>query len=253
MTKLLTVQNAKTSKGESLGYLTGILYLAPHNEAYNHGVIDRKVNLCPNASEGCAKACLFTAGRGKFNNVLQGRLRKTKLFIEDRELFMSQLIHDVSSLIRKAKRENLIPVVRLNGTSDIPFESLKLNGKSIMDIFPELVWYDYTKSVKRMTKQKLPSNYHLTFSKSETNYDETIQVLESGGNVAVVFNTKKGNGLPESYLGYKVIDGDTHDLRFLDDKNVIIGLRAKGDAKKDTSRFVVHESDATSKVDEQAA
>lgn len=242
MTKLLTVQNAKTSKGESLGYLTGILYLAPHTEAHNHGVIDRKVNLCPNASEGCAKACLFTAGRGKFNNVLNGRLRKTKLFIENRELFMSQLIHDISSIIRKAKRENLTPCIRLNGTSDIPFESLKLNGKSIMDIFPDVQFYDYTKSIKRVTKQKLPKNYHLTFSKSETNDKEVLEALQHGVNVAMVFNTKKSEELPSEYMGYKVIDGDKHDLRFLDEKNVIIGLRAKGDAKKDQTGFVIQDT-----------
>jgi len=230
--QLLSINaDTKTSKGKKYGYLTGILYLAPHKISGR--------NFCPNASKGCAEACLYSAGRGKFTNVQQARINKSRYFIEHKQEFMANLINSIEKLIRKADRENLIPVVRLNGTSDIAWENIKINNygynQSIFELFPAVQFYDYTKSYKRMINTDI-KNYHLTFSRSESN-DYEIRILnhyEPNVNIAIVFDK-----LPSTYLGRKVINGDLSDLRFKDDKNVIVGLIAKGDAKKDFSNFVV--------------
>lgn len=225
---LLTFQNAKTSKGEKKGYYTGILYLKP---AESGGL----GNLCPNATVGCKASCLNTAGRGAFDQVQKGRQRKTEAYKENPKKFVESLQNDVKKLINRAKRLNLTPCVRINGTSDIPALAHAVATK-----FPKIQFYDYTKNPKPY-KRTLP-NYHLTFSKSETNLDDCLDALENGINVAVVFQKE----LPKTYLGYKVINGDETDLRFLDKKNkgkaVIVGLKAKGRAKKDNTGFVVRPS-----------
>jgi len=224
--------NAKTVKGQSLGYMTGIMYMAPFTEA-------GRGNVCPHASKGCASACLFTAGRGRFDNVRTARINRTHFYFDDYQGFFDQLVKEINALIRKAKRKGLVPVVRLNGTSDIPWEHKKFkhNGerKTIMQVFEGLTFYDYTKNPKRMFS-KLPENYSLTFSRSEENDEKVLDVIKNTEqNVAVVFD----GGLPETYMGRKVIDADESDLRFLDEKGVVCGLKAKGEAKKDSSGFVV--------------
>jgi len=234
---LLTYDNAKTTKGEPLGYLTGILYLAPHKIAGR--------NVCPNATKGCAAACLYSAGHGKFSNVQSARIAKTKKFFADPKAFVDELRKDIFALIRKAARTGLIPCVRLNGTSDLPWEKLKgTNGMTLIEEFSHLQFYDYTKSVQRMVdfvNGDLPANYHLTFSRSEKAGMGTIYAAlqKSGGNVAAVVNVKRGKPLPAFSGGSLLVDGDEHDLRFLDPKGCIVGLRAKGDAIKDTSGFVL--------------
>jgi len=250
---LLSVStDAKTVKGEKQGYLTGILYLAPHTIA---GV----GNLCPNATAGCMAACLYTAGRGVFNNVQSARIAKTKRFHADRSAFMAELVKDIAALVRKAKRAGMTPVVRLNGTSDLPWENITVpmappaahSPRSIMAMFPDVQFYDYTKSVRRArahARGEMPANYHLTFSRSECNTNDCLSVLASGGNVAVVFGTRKGERLPIRWNNFTVLDGDSSDLRFRDtSKGVygyVVGLRAKGPARKDRSGFVVSETDA---------
>lgn len=229
--KLLTIENAKTTKGESLGYLTGILYMAPADES---GVM----NMCPNASKGCRESCLYTAGRGRFDSVKNARIAKTFFFVNERKEFYRNLILDIESLIRKAKREKLKPCVRLNGTSDVVWEKLYIDQKlnTIFDLFPDVQFYDYTKIPTRFRDSwTIPKNYSLTFSKSEINQAEVKRISDAGHNVAVVFS----GVLPDNYLGKQVINADDHDLRFLDKQNVICGLKAKGDAKKDKSGFVV--------------
>jgi hypothetical protein len=224
---LLTIENAKTVKGESLGYLTGILYLAPYTESVAFG----GGNLCPMASAGCASACLFTAGRGRFAKVKDARIKKTLYFYQNRPAFMNDLRASINRIVRKAKKMGLIPAIRLNGTSDFAFFKT-----GIMAEFPDIQFYDYTKVVSRIF-EPLPKNYHLTFSRSESNHVHVENVVSnSAANVAVVFSSKH---LPDSYLGRKVVNGDDHDLRFLDPSNSIVGLKAKGKAKKDNSGFVV--------------
>ena len=228
---LLGTVNAKTSKGEPLGYITGILYLVP-SDGSGLG------NLCPNASTGCRAACLFSAGRGRMQNVKAGRMRKTRLFFENSAKFVDMLSDDIHKLVRECLREDKLPCVRLNGTSDIPWEWIKgTDGLTIFQKWPNVQFYDYTKRFLRFDRP-LPGNYHLTFSRSEAN-EYTAESCYGKHNVAVVFNTKKGHELPMWWKGVPVIDADQHDLRFLDPQGVICGLRAKGKAKKDKSGFVV--------------
>lgn len=234
--KLFTRGNPKTEKGEKQGYLTSILHLAPHTLS--------GYQVCALA-DGCQIPCLNTAGRGGMfkkgestNKIQQARIRKTKLFFENREWFMEQLVREIVNAIKYAEKHNFIPVFRLNGTSDIPWEKFRVtvNGiqyRNIMEAFPSITFYDYTKIPSR----KVPSNYHLTFSRSAKNELNVIKAIASGTNVAVVFDNKVP--MPEFFLGRKVINGDESDLRFLDEKNTIVGLKAKGRAKKDTSGFVV--------------
>lgn len=241
---LLSVDtNAKTVKGQKRGYLTGILYLAPSNESGT-------INVCPHASAGCRAACLYTAGMGSFSNVKQARINKTLWFARDRESFVAQIKKDIAALIRKAKRMNLIPCVRLNGTSDLPFENF-----GIMQEFPEIAFYDYTKNYKRMLRfmaGKMPANYTLVFSRSETNDKACRAILSKGGNVAMVFAGKElpkhvSFDWPGSWRktckgshAHKVFNGDKSDLRFLDPAGVIVGLTAKGMARKDNSGFTIN-------------
>jgi hypothetical protein len=224
--KLLTTQNYKTTKGEKLGILTGILYLAPAKIS--------GYEVCPRRSAGCTEACLYTAGMGAFSNVQQARINKTKMFFEDRESFLTQLRKDIQSLVKKAEKMNMTPAIRLNGTSDIEWTRLGL-----MQEFPNVQFYDYTKVLNRLTKD-LPTNYHITFSQNESNGFEVMTALNSGFNAAVVFNVKKGDDMIKEWNGYPVYDGDDTDLRFMDPKGgYVIGLRAKGKARKDESGFVI--------------
>jgi hypothetical protein len=221
--------DAKTRKGAARGYLTGILYLVP-SDGSGLG------NLCPNASAGCRAACLYTAGRGVMAPVKAGRMRKTRLFFENAAAFVDMLAIDIAVLVRRAETRSMVPCVRLNGTSDVPWERIKgTDGRTIMERFPNVQFYDYT---KRPNRTQLPANYHLTFSRSECNDVQAMLESSTGRNVAVVFDTRKGTPLPALWRGIRVVDGDESDLRFLDDPCVIVGLRAKGDAKHDASGFV---------------
>ena len=233
--KLLTTENAKTTKGESLGYLTAILYLAPSSLSGR--------NVCSHASEGCIQACLFSAGMGAFSNVQDARVAKTKAFFANPKQFVEDLAKDIEAAQRKAAREGLELCVRLNGTSDLPWENLGGQaGVCLMRRFPGVRFYDYTKNparIRAFLAGRMPENYSLTFSRSECNGETALELAKAGANVAVVFATKKGEDLPATWAGRPVVDGDLHDLRFLDGRGRIVGLRAKGKAKKDESGFVV--------------
>lgn len=237
MSNLLAIgSDAKTVKGEKYNILTGILYLAPYDVS--------GYQVCPKASAGCAAACLYSAGRGVYQNVQNGRIRKTKLFFENRPEFLTTLVKNIEALVRKAKREDMLPAVRLNGTSDIAWEKIKLirNGviyRNVMEAFPDVEFYDYTKILGRKAAIALP-NYSLTFSLAEDNDADAVAALEQGYNVAVVMEQgRKKAPKPAQWGGYPVIDGDESDLRFLDEKGGhIIALAAKGKARKDTTGFV---------------
>ena len=227
--KLLGTSNMKTAKGEKLGYLTAILHLAPAKLS--------GFNVCPKASVQCAAACLNTAGMGAFSNVQDARIAKTLAYFNDRDTFMATLVKDVRSFVKRAAKVGLTPVIRLNGTSDIRWENEAVEGaENIMALFPDIQWYDYTKIANR---KNIPANYHLTFSRSESNDADVKKAMANGFNVAVVFATKKGEDLPATYLGREVIDGDVSDVRFQDKTGVVVGLRAKGKARKDHGGFVV--------------
>jgi hypothetical protein len=223
MKKLLSVSaDAKTVKGQKYGYLTAILYLAPVNVA-GFG------NVCPKASKGCSKACLYSAGRGQFNSVQKSRIEKTQRYFQDRENFFDQLDKEIHAMKRKAQKLGFKPAVRLNGTSDL----LSAYHIELIQKHPDVQFYDYTKVSERFYID-LPINYHLTFSRSERNERECLNVLSLGFNVAIVFKQ-----LPIEWNGYKVINGDESDIRFNDDKGIVIGLTAKGKARKDETGFVI--------------
>lgn len=228
--KLLSVStDTKTIKGEKFGYLTGIMYLAPARVS--------GYNTCPMASVNCTNACIYTTGRGTFSNVQEARINKTKRYFEDRAQFMADLEKDILALKRKAKKQGLIPTVRLNGTSD-------LLGKDYLDLMRrhnDIKFYDYTAVLHRFSLD-LPENYSLTFSRKEDNDISCAAAIQAGHNVAVVFETVNDQ-LPILWHGVPVVNGDESDLRFLDPKGVIVGLKAKGKAKKDTSGFVVRATD----------
>ena len=225
MAKLLNAGNYKTRKGEKYGWKTYGIHLAPYNLSGK--------NVCASASAGCSTACLNTAGRGIMHSVQDARVKKTRRFFEDRDGFLSQLYKEIKSSIKSATKKELKSCFRLNLTSDILWERL------VVEKFPQVQFYDYTKHLKRFVRYvegKLPSNYHLTFSRDETTPDTLVKSLcASGGNVAVVFRKK----LPKTWLGIEVIDGDDSDLRFEDDIGKIVGLVEKGKAKDDDTGFVV--------------
>lgn len=213
---LLSTNNKKTMKGEALGYKTYILYMSPY-KANSLGK-----NVCSHASKGCAASCLVGSGfGGMFTNVMNGRKKKTEYFLTDRVAFLHQVKDEVAKAIKK-NLDKAIVTVRLNGTSDLPYENFRIfDGKNIFEVYPDVQFYDYTKIPTRFDKV-LPSNYHLTFSRSETNHDKCMEILKRGHNVAMVFDV-----VPSEYKGYKVINADADDLRFLDPKGVICGLTYK--------------------------
>jgi hypothetical protein len=240
--KLLTYSNLKIVLGEDVGVLTAILHLAPANLS--------GYEVCNGRTRGCTAVCLNSAGHGgigaqfdargnlvRANRVQEARIWRTKLLHEQRDAFMAQLRREIAAHIRKAARLNMRPAVRLNGTSDLPVESW-----GILQEYPSVTFYDYTKRRDRMDaylRGEMPSNYSLTFSRAETLKSklDSMAVLEAGGNVAVVFG---GKVLPSQWNGYRVIDGTLTDARFTDPRNVIVGLLAKGKARRDTtSGFVV--------------
>lgn len=222
------ITNAKTKKNS---LKTFILYLSPYNQNA------KKINICPMASKGCAAACLFTAGRGKFSNVQSSRINKTNYFIYNKSLFIKQLAKEIIRETAKAKNKGEKIAFRLNGTSDLDFVYLlkKYASLDIADLSPTAIFYDYTKISGKVKKYKNHPNYFLTFSRAEDNESIAQTVLNDGGNVSIVFRGE----LPNYWRGYKVVDGDTSDLVMIYNKNVVLGLRAKGDAKKDISGFVV--------------
>lgn len=213
--------DAKTKKGLSRGYMTGIMYLAPAKLS--------GIDMCPMASSGCKAACLFSAGRGAFYSITRQRIIKTLAYHFDKPRFIESIKKSIKSVLVKAKNKHMIPVIRLNGTSDIVWEKTT----DIIQSFPDVQFYDYTKIVRRFLFD-IPPNYHLTFSVSESNDSDAKLVLSKGYSVAAVFRKE----LPDTLWGYAVTNGDETDLRFLDERGVIIGLKAKGKAKRDKSGFV---------------
>lgn len=257
--RMFSTDSPKAIKSREFGYLNAIMYLAPAEFA---GV----GNLCPHASPACRAACLgLYSGQASMcksdapehaNNVRKSRVLKAQHFMANRAEFMRAVVFDIARNYARANRAGLKLAVRLNGSSDIAFEGIavrvtmadavklrKITGdpwcmpgtfKNIFDVFPGIQFLDYTKNPARF-KRQLPSNYHLTFSRSETNENTAHGLAAIGHNVAVVFDR-----VPHFWGARPVIDGDKHDLRFLDPPGVIVGLTPKGSkARKDVSGFVV--------------
>ena len=225
---ILGESSTKTIKGESIGYLTGIVYLVP----------DAK--LCPHAKlAGCLAACLNSAGRGAFNSVQAARQAKTQFFYNQQQAYMLSLAADIWSLQRRATKLGFIPLVRPNGTSDIPYENIQvIEGKNLFQLFPDVQFYDYTKHPGRNLTGKTAGNYDLTYSFSGlTPKNVTIKGLTNPSNnrVAVVF--ARQNDIPSTFRTWDVIDGDNTDVRHIEPKAVVVALYAKGKARHDNSGF----------------
>lgn len=225
--KLLNSGNAKTKKGEAVGWKTFGIHLAPSRLS--------GFNTCQHATAGCAASCLNTAGRGAMSSVQKARINKTLFFFKNKEGFLAELRKEIRAAIKSSERQGLNPCFRLNLTSDIPFHKF-----GIMEEFPNVQFYDYTKDYKRALQYmhgEMPQNYHLTFSRaeSEENQQQAKSLLSMGMNVAAVFREY----IPATWNGFNVVDGDENDLRFLDPQGVIVGLVEKGKAKQDSSGFVL--------------
>lgn len=250
--RLLSIEkDPKTVKGRKRGFLTGILYLAPANES--------GFQVCPKATDACTALCLYNVGNGHYPNVRTGRLNKTRWFHLDRDTFMEKLVGDIEFLARKAMKNSLEPVVRLNGTSDLPWEKIRCErgGKifrNVMHAFPEIQFYDYTKIPNRRSATLIP-NYHLTFSLSESNDTEAREALANGMNVAVVMKLLRDDPKPTTWNGFPVIDGDEHDVRSLDPKGGhIVALFGKGmKTRSDESGFIRDPKDTAWLDDSDAA
>ena len=229
--------NAKAAKAAAFGYLNAIHYLAPAS-------VGGAGNLCPHASAGCLALCLgwFSghAAIGEVNNVRDSRIAKTRRFMHDRAAYMVDVVRSIEGMQAKAAARKVRLCVRMNGSSDIPWEGIKTAaGLSLLEQFADVQFVDYTKSVKRALRHargELPANYNLTFSRSETNHLECLWVLEAGGNVAVVSSLAR----PALWHGFPTVDGDLSDLRHLDPRGHVVWLSPKGrKAKMDSSGFVV--------------
>ena len=232
MFKLLSTANPKIQKGTKMGYLSFILHLAPADLSGRE--------TCPKRTAGCTAACLNTAGRGGMfkkgentNMIQKARIRKTQYFFNNRAEFMADLVNDIKKAIRFAERKGLTPVFRLNGTSDLSWEKYDVVlGFNIFELFPNVQFYDYTKVLGRKVS-KYP-NYHLTFSKADGNDADVAEALLQGMSVVAVYD-KIPEGTPSA---------DETDLRFLDPKGIMLGLKAKGRAKKDYTGFVIRLTEA---------
>ena len=238
---MLSGNNAKTVKGDGTEYETAIMYLAPFT-------MSGAGNVCAMAQQAkCIDGCLNTAGRGAFSNVQKARIAKTVRYMKQRDTFMAQLVEDLRRFSNYCKRKGVQPCVRLNGTSDIMWEKghpVTIEGvrfASVIEAFPGVQFYDYTKIYTRVDKA-MPGNYDLTLSYSAASFDYAREVLDrvkaGKANMAIVYRNKAR--VDAALLTDKVIDGDKTDMRFTDPKGgYVVALYAKGKAKKDTSGFVV--------------
>ena len=228
--------SSKIAKGLKYNESTYILYLAPAKLS--------GYEVCPMRTDECTAACLNESGRNKIdihkNQINKARIKKTKLFFEDREFFMGWLIYEIGKEKANAERKGMRFSVRLNGTSDLDPTTFKLDNKNILEWFPDVNFYDYTKISKRFRLLEKYPNYDLTYSFSGYNMMDCITLLKEGkGRVAMVF---EGKQLPTKWSGYNVIDGDAYDMRYLDEENVIVGLKFKKVRNKiDTanSKFII--------------
>jgi hypothetical protein len=242
--RLLSVDSAKAEKALKYGYLNGIHYMAPADTS--------GVNLCPNATAGCIALCLgkysgqagmVTDQENGTNSVRESRIAKAQMFMRERQTYLQHLERQIARLVAQAAKADLIPCGRLNGSTDIAFERMTyvgLDGRklTLLERFSAVQFVDYTKIASRM--DNAPANLSLTFSRSENNEAQCLELLAKGHNVAIVF----AHGLPASrtWNGYRVIDGDKHDLRHLDPKGCVVGLSPKGrKAKADMSGFVLRD------------
>ena len=238
--------SSKLTKNGKVGQATYGIYLSPASTS--------GYNVCQHSTPECRLGCLNTSGRAGIDifsgitRIADARIAKTKLFHEHQEYFMDWLVAEITAKKRKAESKGLYFSVRLNCTSDIDWALVKHNGLNIFEIFPDVQFYDYTKQITKLFNPI--ANYHLTLS--YTGYKDTIyqSMLKSGNNVAVVFNVKHEADLPQTFMGFEVVNGDLTDYRVADAKGVVVGLKwkriadRKAEAQILNSVFVVQPTDA---------
>ena len=223
-------RSAKMMKSFQHNVATYCVYLAPATMA-GRTKKGTRINVCP-MSAHCKDLCLNSSGHNKADilahnsnvrdsSINQARIKKTKLFYNDRDVYMDILIHEINRDRSYAERNGMEFSVRLNGTSDLSPEIMKKDGKNILEIFPDVQFYDYTKVPTRLKLMKFYPNYDITFSYDGYNWDTCEEFLNDGGKVAVVFDSEK---MPKTYKGYNVIDANGYDMRYLDPKGCIMGL-----------------------------
>jgi hypothetical protein len=226
--------SAKIEKNKKVNMKTFVIYLAPANLS--------GYNVCSHSTPECRMGCLNTSGRAGMEELAgktktaDCRAKKTRLLIEQPNFFMNWLIAEIKAQKVLAEKDGFYFSIRLNGTSDVDWADIKLNGKNIFEIFPTIQFYDYTKNHNKF--KTYVKNYHLTMSYTGRNWQVCEMLLQQNKNVAVVFDVKKGKPLPETFNGYKVVDGDITDYRPNDGKGVIVGLRWKVIANKEVNDYV---------------
>lgn len=248
--KLLTTGNPKTAKGAELGFNTAVLHLAPASAS--------GLNVCPMAElAGCIAGCLNTAGRGGIakgratfetpngplpdNAIQHARIRRTRFYFDNRPAFLAQLTKEIAAHVKRSEKHGLWPVVRLNGTSDLPWHRI---APELFEAFPTVRFYDYTKVPKR-AQETLPANYSVALSYSQASIKYADKVAGAyaltGAPLVIVVDSEETKREARSLFPDRFIDGDAHDLRFLDPAGSVVVLKAKGSAKRDTSGFVLCE------------
>ena len=223
------IKNAKISKVN-----TYCIYLAPANLS--------GYNTCSHSTPECRIGCLNTSGRAGMEQsigktiIADCRAVKTRLFYEQPAYFMQWIIAEIEAQKNLSYKKDMDFAVRLNGTSDIDWSNVLVNGKTIFEIFSDVEFYDYTKSHLKFKNK--PKNYHLTMSYTGRNWQVCEMLLQEGFNVAVVFDVKNESELPKEFRGYKVINGDLTDYRISDPKGVIVGLKWKRIGDKQINDYV---------------
>jgi len=189
---------------------------------------------CSDYTKACLKDCLAWKGYAKIypETVIKGRKKRTDLFLNDLPSFMIKLEKELNALCKASRKKNKIPVVRLNGFSDIDFSLSKyhIRGDSIFNIYQEIYFYDYTKNLERVivnfARSQTFKNYHLTFSHEPNNLKDCATAhLAYNTNISVI--DKPENVYPFRKAGLDTINGDGHDFRFLDPDNSMILLKHK--------------------------
>lgn len=232
---------SQARKITGLSYIGKVNNSTKHKKAYKYQEMVYTIYLapakmsgyevCPMRSAECTKLCLNESGHNRMdiheNIINKSRIKKTKLFFENRQFFMGWVIDEIKHAKLKAEKNGFKFSVRLNNTSDISPESFYIkddegNIKNILEIFPDTTFYDYTKVPKRMLLKKKYPNYDLTFSYSGSNLEDCFKMLDNEIRVAMVFKE-----VPKEYMGYKVVNGDLNDLRHYEAGNVIVGLKYK--------------------------
>jgi hypothetical protein len=236
--------NPKLRKSNRAGtpYQTWGLALAPAKESGHQ--------LCSSSTPACRAACLYRQGHARLDpTVVACRLARSVAWKKHPAWFKAKLLHELGVVARRSGEQGFRAAVRMNLTSDVFWER---EWPELFERYSYFQFYDYTKHFQRMMRflrGGLPVNYHLTFSRSEDNDRHCRQVLDAGGNVAVVFRTRE---FPARFLGHPVVDGDETDLRFLDPEGVVVALSAKGTAKGDDTGFVAEAlstAEATARIE----